>query len=96
VFAEHNRGFLHPPSELVQDEALIDWMKKRAETVYHPVGTCKMGDDDLSVVNSSLQVHGIQGLRVADASIMPNIVSGNTNAPCIAIGSKCASILTKE
>ena len=65
------------------------------QTVYHPVGTCKMGNDRMAVVNDRLQVHGIQGLRVADASIMPFLINANTNNPCIMIGEKCADILKK-
>jgi len=68
-------------------------VRKTAETTYHPVGTCKMGADPLAVVDCELRVHGIQGLRVADASIMPTLTSGNTNAPTIMIGEKCAEIV---
>ena len=59
----------------------------------HPVGTCKMGNDDMAVVDAELRVHGIAGLRVADASIMPTIVNANTNAPTIMIGEKCADLV---
>ena len=65
-------------------------MRNNAETTYHPVGTCKMGQDPMAVVDNELRVHGIAGLRIADASIMPTLTSGNTNAPCIMIGEKCA------
>ncbi len=68
-------------------------MRKNAETTYHPVGTCKMGGDPMAVVDNELRVHGIRGLRVADASIMPTLTSGNTNAPCIMIGEKCAAMV---
>ncbi|MBK7977707.1 MAG: GMC family oxidoreductase N-terminal domain-containing protein [Deltaproteobacteria bacterium] len=63
------------------------------KTIYHPVGTCKMGNDPLAVVNHELRVHGVAGLRVADASIMPKIVGGNTNAPSIMIGEKCSDLI---
>ena len=59
---------------------MVNWIKNNAETTYHPVGTCKMGSDNFAVVDEELKVHGIKGLRVADASIMPTLTSGNTNA----------------
>jgi choline dehydrogenase len=68
-------------------------VKQAAETIYHPVGTCKMGSDPMAVVDAQLRVHGIAGLRVADASIMPTLTSGNTNAPSIMIGEKAADMV---
>jgi choline dehydrogenase len=85
-----------PGIERNSDEELLDWVRNNAETTYHPVGTCKMGQDPMAVVDSELKVHGIKGLRIADASIMPTLTSGNTNAPCIMIGEKCATMILKE
>ncbi len=78
------------------DDEIIDWVKAAAETTYHPVGTCKMGSDPMAVVDSQLRVHGIDGLRVADASIMPTLTSGNTNAPSIMIGEKAADMVLRH
>jgi choline dehydrogenase len=82
-----------PGVNIHSDDELLDWVKKNAETTYHPVGTCKMGSDPMAVVDDQLRVHGIQGLRVADASIMPTLTSGNTNAPSIMIGEKASRMV---
>jgi choline dehydrogenase len=74
-------------------QLLAEHLCNIAETIYHPVGTCKMGQDELAVVDAQLRVHGIKGLRVVDASIMPTITSGNTNAPTIAIAEKAAEMI---
>jgi choline dehydrogenase len=84
---------LAPGAEAVEDTEILDWVKRFAETTYHPVGTCKMGSDPMAVVDAQLRVHGIAGLRVADASIMPTLTSGNTNAPSIMIGEKAADMV---
>jgi choline dehydrogenase-like flavoprotein len=94
---EKNLGKEFLPGEGVQtDEQILSYIRSEAESVYHPVGTCKMGNDKQSVVDERLRVHGIEGLRVADASIMPNIVSGNTNAPAVMIAEKCADMLLQD
>ncbi len=85
-----------PGAETETDEQLHDYIRNFGNTIFHPSGTCKMGNDSMAVVDSQLRVHGVQGLRVADASIMPTVVSGNTNAGCIMIGEKLASMMLGE
>ncbi len=82
-----------PGAHRITDDEILDWVKQAAETTYHPVGTCKMGSDPMAVVDAQLRVHGLAGLRVADASIMPTLTSGNTNAPSIMIGEKAADMV---
>jgi choline dehydrogenase len=88
------RGTELSPGITIRDEqGLLNFIRRTASTTWHPAGTCKMGHDDLSVVDDQLRVHGIDGLRVVDASIMPTVVSGNTNAPVMMIAEKAATFL---
>jgi len=82
---------LYPGAEARSEAALLDFIRRKAETIYHPVGTCKMGEDEMAVVDPALRVRGMDGLSVVDASVMPTLVSGNTNAPTIMIAEKFAA-----
>ena len=84
-----------PGSAVESDEELLDYARRRGGTVYHPTSTCKMGSDPMAVVDPELRVYGVDGLRVADASIMPAVVSGNTNAATIMIGEKAAHMVRR-
>jgi choline dehydrogenase len=88
------RGEEVAPGATVQSgKALGAYVREVCNTMYHPVGTCKMGTDPMAVVDPELRVHGVEGLRVVDASIMPTSVTGNTNAPTIMIGEKAADLI---
>ncbi|NIB45151.1 hypothetical protein HBA55_36570 [Pseudomaricurvus alkylphenolicus] len=95
AFKPYRKGQRFPDMALGSDEAIVEHIKANAGTAYHPVGTCKMGpeSDSMAVVSPELSVRGVSGLRVADASIMPTIVSGNTNAPSIMIGEKASDLV---
>ena len=96
IMKKLNVSELKPGATETSDEQLLDWVRENGETTYHPVGTCKMGNDPNAVVDQELKVHGIASLRVADASIMPTLISGNTNAPSIMIGEKAADLIIKD
>ncbi|MEC5161133.1 MULTISPECIES: GMC family oxidoreductase [unclassified Janthinobacterium] len=86
---------LFPGAEAQSDAALRAFIRAKAGTIYHPVGTCKMGHDAMAVVDAELRVHGIDGLRVVDASIMPTLIGGNTNAPTVMIAEKAADLIAR-
>ncbi|MCR6495536.1 hypothetical protein LJB71_04350 [Thermomonas sp. S9] len=82
------------PKEMPRSESdFIAFVRQRAETVYHPIGTCRMGSDDAAVVDPLLRVRGVEGLRVVDASVMPELPGGNTNAPTIMIAERAADLI---
>jgi choline dehydrogenase len=91
---DHIRGEEFSPGAHVNtDEAILSYIRANSQTAYHPIGTCRMGQGPKTVVDETLKVHGLSGLRVADASIFPTMPSGNTNAPSIMVGEKAADIL---
>lgn len=95
AFSKYESENLYPV-DMESDEAIADAIRDRADTVYHPVGTCKMGSDDMAVVDSALRIHGMQNIRVVDASIMPTLIGGNTNAPTIMIAEKAADMILES
>ncbi|VAV88964.1 Oxidoreductase, GMC family, partial [hydrothermal vent metagenome] len=84
------------PIDMSNDHELDALIRDRADTVYHPVGTCRMGGDEGAVVDAKLKFKGLEGLYIADASIMPEIISGNTNAPSIMIGERAADFIKAD
>ena len=93
TMALHSKREVIPGNSVSSDDQIADYIRENAETIYHPVGTCRMGADPESVVDPELKVRGIEGLRVVDASIMPSLVAGNTNAPTMMIAENAADIL---
>jgi len=96
AYSRHVRQEHIPGPDVGDDDALLAFARETGTTVFHPAGTCRMGDDAGAVVDARLRVHGIRGLRVADCSIMPTLVSGNTNAPAIMIGEKAADLVLQD
>jgi choline dehydrogenase len=92
------RGKMLYPVDRNNPAQIEQFLRDHSDTEYHPVGTCKMGPstDPLAVVNAALQVHGLQGLRVVDASVMPQLTTGNTNAPTIMLAEKAVDLLTSQ
>ena len=91
AFSPYASEELYPGAETRSDEALLDFVRRKSETIYHPIGTCRMGQDELAVVDEKLNVRGLEDLSVVDAAVMPTLVSGNTNAPTIMIAEKFAA-----
>ncbi|HSW14885.1 MAG TPA: GMC family oxidoreductase N-terminal domain-containing protein [Solimonas sp.] len=96
AFAPHNLEEMEPGPAVRSDAEIREWIRGHAETLYHPVGTCKMGSDPMAVVDARLRVHGVTGLRVVDASIMPTLVGGNTNGPSTMIGERGARLVLED
>ena len=95
-FAQFVAREVYPGDDVVTDDELMAYAREVATTIFHPCGTCKMGSDNMAVVDERLRVHGLDGLRVADASIMPTMTSGNTNAPTIMIGEKASDMVMED
>jgi choline dehydrogenase-like flavoprotein len=96
IMKEMGGAEIEPGPKIASDAQLIEYIRNNAETIYHPAGTCKMGRDEMAVVDDRLRVHGISHLRVADASIMPRLTGGNTNAPSRVIGEKAARAILAD
>ena len=92
-FDDYRGAEINPGADAQEDDEILARCKQKLGLVYHPVGTCKMGHDEMAVVDDTLKVHGLEALRVVDASIMPTLISGNTNAPTMVIAEKAADLI---
>ena len=96
ALAKYTPEEFRPGPEIADDAALAKAAGDISTTIFHPVGTCKMGTDEWAVVDPRLKVHGLEGLRIADASVMPTITSGNTNSPVLMIAEKAAAMILED
>ncbi|MET0718600.1 MAG: GMC oxidoreductase, partial [Pseudoxanthomonas sp.] len=93
AFDAYRGAPIQPPRDDLSDSELVAFIRAKAETVYHPVGSCRMGSDAYAVVDTRLRVNGVEGLRVIDASVMPTLIGGNTNAPTIMIAERASDLI---
>ena len=96
AFAGHVAEEYLPGALVTSDQDLLAYIRETGGTIFHPAGTCKMGNDEQAVVDDRLRVRGVEALRVADCAIMPTVISGNTNAPAIMIGEKAAAMIRED
>lgn len=96
AFRKYLKNEYEPGLDRADDESLLAYAREKGGTIFHPTSTCRMGTDPKAVVDVRLRVHGIAGLRVADCSIMPTVVSGNTNAPAMMIGEKASALILED
>jgi len=96
ALSDYNRREVIPGPDVQTDDELQQYIADYGNTIFHPAGTCRMGDDPLAVVDQKMRVHGVEGLRVADASVMPTVLSGNTNAGCIMLGERLAALIAQQ
>ncbi len=95
-FTPYRAEEIAPENNITSDKSLDEFIRQKADSAYHPSCTCKMGNDNMSVVDEQLRVHGVESLRIADASVMPSIISGNLNAATIMIAEKAADIILNK
>ena len=96
ALARHGGQEVKASASAQSDAEIEQFIRGHADTIYHPVGTCRMGEDPLAVVSARLRVHGVDGLRVVDASVMPQVVGGNTNAPVIMMAEKAVDMIKED